>query len=167
MRISVIPGDPGYDQQRYAVTLDGQAIMSPVIADEERGFVTTLASGPDGELLRQENGNLVLTTLHGKVMVTPIQEERDWDKRRRGETRVQVGRQPNGDLVVQVFSVVRPGAIKQATLALKNQPRDLAQAAGVMAGGLAELLAEQFGDFLDPSAAANMARHQCLVLLNS
>lgn len=46
MRISVKPGDPGYntwqDFSKARVTLDGERILSVVTADELLGFVTTI-----------------------------------------------------------------------------------------------------------------------------
>jgi hypothetical protein len=81
---------------------------------------------------------------------------------------VGVARASNGDLLVQVYSLARPGAIKQLRkeyLTLPLEDAGICQAAGVMAGGAAEMLCSQFGDRLDPSECARVAVEQCYQML--
>lgn len=177
MRISLLSNDPGYDptheRRVKQVTLNGRPMLGIVTADEEEGFIIALVRDPlTGEW--QRNGSEFQTLREtGKVVIELMPKgEREWDPTRKaqgGHVRVQVGIDPStGDLLVQVFSVVRPGALKQARLPSLRLPAGktaTCQAAGTLAGVVAEALCEQFGDTLDPSAAAAEAVRQCARML--
>jgi hypothetical protein len=153
-----------------SVHLDGVLLVGCLAADDVEGWVRELIPDPDKPGYFKHDGVEFLTReRRGRVEIALKDTSRDWDRERRGATRVQVGRDPmTGDILVQVFSVVRPGAIKQMRLALGGLPAGLdakAQKAGMTAGAAAELLCEQFGDAVDPAAAARTAIEQCTAML--
>lgn len=168
MRISIRRGDRGFDPSHVRkvkkITVDGVEVTA-ITADEEEGFADCLQIDPNepGKLLTDADGP-VLRRLTGKVVIELHQDGRSWDKARRGEAKVQVGRCPQSqDILVQVYSVVRPGAIKQGRLARAQQPGDeaaLSQKIGLTGGWLAELLCDEYGDTIDPSQAARSAMEQ-------
>jgi hypothetical protein len=173
MRFSIVEGRPGYDpthQRRVErVTVDGVDVDGCIEADEELGYALKLA--PDlerGGFQRDPQGGYVTLRVSGRTEVRLRTAERDWDASRRGEAKVQVGRDANGDVLVQVYSHARPGAIKQMRLERLNLPAsgpELCQRAGMCAGAAAEMLAEQFGDRLDPSECARVAVEQASRML--
>lgn len=174
MRISIVKGDRGYDpghtRRVKRVTIDGLPVACAT-ADEEEGFVDELMM-EDGRIkLDPTDGSPLTRRMVGAVKVELMPEEaRAWDNARTGEAKVRVGREPGtGDILVQVYSIARPGAIKQGRLPLKahlgRTQASLCQAAGTVGGAMAEMLCEQFGDRIDPSAAARAATEQCFRLL--
>lgn len=173
MRISIVRGDPGYDpthQRRVErVTLDGLPIMA-VTADEEQGFADELVMA-EGQIALNLNGEPITRRVTGKVVIKLRDDGRRWDKDRRLDgVKVQVGRDRNLDILVQVFSWARPGAIKQGRMHYQELPSGdaaVCQKAGMTAGAMAEMLCEQFGDRLDPSECARVAFEQCHAMLQA
>lgn len=176
MRFSIVEGRPGYDPRHSRrverVEVDGRPVEACIEADEEQGYALCLSPDRErGGFLRDPQGGLVTLRVSGRTVVTLRRGDRDWDKGRVGRsTEVRVGREPGtGDLLVQVHSWARPGAIKQGRLArgaqLDLMPAALAQRCGVVAGAVAEMLCDQFGDRLDPSECARVAVEQASQLL--
>jgi hypothetical protein len=79
---------------------------------------------------------------------------------------VAVGRL-DGRLVVDVYSAVRPGAIRRMTMdrATEAASASVAQSVGICAGAAAEHMCEHYGDTIDPSEVARVAVEQCVRLL--
>jgi hypothetical protein len=144
-----------------SVHLDGELLTGCLGADDGIGWVRELVPDPDKPGYFMHDGVEFLTReRRGKVVITMRDTSRDWDADRKGGAKVQVGRAENGDILVQVYSIVRPGAIKQMRLELSHLPAGIeaqAQKAGLVAGRAAEMLGEQFGDSVDPSDAARVA----------
>jgi hypothetical protein len=171
MRISIISGDPGYDEKHTRrvknVYLNGEVIQSPITADEEQGFVLCLISDGNGGVKKDPvSGDYELERLEGRVHIELHPPgARDWDKNRKGAVKVRVALDTNKDLLVQVFSVVRPGALKQGRLKAQlfsgSGTMQICQSAGILAGAIAEALCEQFGDTMDPSEVASTAIREC------
>lgn len=170
MRFSVERGDRAYDPSHSrrvkSVSVDGEPPLAMVLtADEEEGLVRHVAADPAGNPIIT-GGELTILETRGRVRIELMPKgERDWDSSRRGQTKVAVGRDRNGDLLVQVYSIARPGAIKQVrkdALTLRPDTGGLCQDAGLLAGYAAELLCAQFGDRIDPSECARTAVEQCL-----
>lgn len=174
MRVSIVKGDPGYDpthtRRVQRVTVDGLPVVS-VTADEEQGFVDELVidSATGRAVLDPVDGSPLTRRVTGRVRIELRKaSDREWDASRRGEAKVQVGREPGtGDILVQVYSHVRPGAIKQGRIARLAQTgrMETMQLAGVTAGAIAEMLCDQFGDRIDPDECARVALDQCMKLL--
>lgn len=177
MRFSIIKADRGYDptasRRVRMVTVDGSMAANCVTADDQEGFALCLTHDPinGGFLKEADTGEYVLSRYAGKVeILLASADPLKWDPKRRGEAKVAVGRAPNGDVLVQVYSNARPGAIKQITMHRVNLPSGAAavcQKAGACGGYAAELLAEQFRDTIDPSAAAAEATRQCAIMLRA
>jgi hypothetical protein len=172
VRISIEKGDRAYDPKHARrvkeVTVDGQVARMVLTADEEEGLIRHIASDAKGHPI-VIGGELSVLESRGKVVVTLATGERDWDKGRTGEAKVAVGRAPNGDLLVQVYSIVRPGAIKQVrkeARTLRAGRAALCQEAGLLGGYAAELLCDKFGDNLDPSECARVAVEQALKMID-
>lgn len=172
MRISIVRGDRGYDpthtRRIKRVTLNGLSVAS-VTADEELGYVDELCM-EDGKVV-MIGDQPVTRRMTGKVVIELLpKNERDWDaERKMPGVKVQVGRDRNRDILVQVVSWARPGAIKQGRMdyaSLPATPAAQCQKAGAAAGMLAEMLCTQFGDRLDPSEAAKVAIEQCAKMLS-
>ena len=126
MRISIVRGDPGYDpthQRRVdRVLLDGLPVLCAT-ADEEQGYVDELVlDGATGRVaVDPTDGSPLTRRVAGRVAIHLAQKDaRAWDRDRRLDgVRVQVGREPGTrDLLVQVYSWARPGAIKQGRIDL-------------------------------------------------
>lgn len=176
MRISIVRGDPGYDpthQRRVErVTVDGLPVLAAT-ADEEQGFVDEVCLEPGTNRIAVDpvSGHPLTRRVEGRVhIVLRPKADRDWDRSRRGEAKVQVGRDANGDVLVQVYSHARPGAIKQGRMARAELPSTrmaLVQKVGLTAGALAEMLCEQFGDRLDPSECARVGLEQACRMLEA
>lgn len=169
MRISILKSDRAYEAtvgKRFeSVTVDGRSVMA-CTADEEEGFALVICADERGKP-QSINGEIVTKVMRGKVVIVPFKTERDWDKNKVMATKVQVGRDINGDLIVQVFSAVRPGAIRQARMELAHQPSTqvaCAQRMGMMAGMAAEHLCMTFGDTVNPDECARVAIEQALEL---
>lgn len=175
MRISIVRGDPGYDpthtRRVRRVTVDGLPVACAT-ADEEQGFADEIVMEGGRVALDPTDGSPLTRRLVGRVRVElEPQDERRWDANRRLDgVRVQVGREPGTrDVLVQVFSWARPGAIKQGRIDALHQPSsaaEMCQRAGAVAGAMAEMLCDQFGDRMDPSEAARVAVEQCARLLS-
>lgn len=74
MRVSVTPGDPGYqrDTQNFQITLDGERVERCLTADEEEGFVEVLAVDDAGEIVLNATRDEFVTEIRrGVVRVTP------------------------------------------------------------------------------------------------
>lgn len=171
MRFSVERGDRAYDPSHARrikrVTVDGREVPMAITADEEEGLVRHIAANPDGSPI-VAGGQMSVLESRGRVVVEMVKEDRAWDAERTGEARVAVARHPSGDLLVQVYSLARPGAIKQMRCEALHVPSDgaaLCQKAGAMAGAAAELLCDQFNDKLDPSECARVAVEQALAMV--
>jgi hypothetical protein len=75
MRLSVEPGDPGYDHAGYTglwmhatVTLDGEILTNCITADEEKGTALCYLL-VDGKPQHDGVGGLRRVELHGKVKI--------------------------------------------------------------------------------------------------
>lgn len=166
MRFSIERGDRAYDPAHSRrikhVKIDGKVVQMALTADTTEGLVRHVAAGPDGMPI-VHNGEMTILESRGKVEIELLDAEKRWDKERKGEAKVGVARAANGDLLVQVYSLARPGAIKQVRkeyITLPRDPSGICQCAGVLAGYAAELLCDQFGDSLDPSECARVAVEQ-------
>lgn len=178
MRFSVLKRAPDYDpssaKRIMGVGVDGKMIVNCVEADEEQGYALALMTDPlDPKkfLMDPVDGTYTLARVTGKVSIVCREADpRQWDPNRKGEAKVQVGRDTNGDILVQVYSNARPGAIKQIRMNRQELPSGhnaIAQKAGACGGYAAELLADQFNDTIDPSAAASEAARQCAIMLRA
>lgn len=175
MRFSIVEGRPGYDpshQRRIKeVLVDGIAVDGCIEADEEAGYALRLA--PDlvsGGFHRDPAGGFSTLRVAGRVEIRlAAKGAADWDETRKADgAKVRVGRDANGDVLVQVYSVVRPGAIRQMRLLRADLPSSaamVAQKAGLVAGAAAEHLCEQFRDTIDPEDCARVAVEQCSIML--
>lgn len=171
-RFSVERGDRAYDPTHAKrikhIKLDGKEVVMPLTADTVEGLVRHVAAGPDGMPIVTA-GDMTILESRGRVEIEYLDEATRWNKERTGEARVAVGRASNGDLLVQVYSLARPGAIKQLRkeyLTLPSQGWGICQTAGLLAGAAAEQLCEQFGDRLDPSECARVAVEQCAQMVH-
>ncbi len=91
-------------------------------------------------------------------------QERDWDKNRKGESKVAVGVHPDGTVEILVYSAVRPGALRRVLIPMgiqQDRGPKLCQQVGVYAGAQAEDMCEKFSDTLDPNDVARVAMEQC------
>lgn len=173
MRISIVKGDPGYDpthtRRVRSVTVDGTPYAA-VTADDQEGFADVLCTENGRVQMDPFSGQPLTKRLLGRVVIELMPRgERDWDQGRRGEAKVRVGREPGtGDILVQVYSAVRPGAIKQGRMHRAQLPSGdaaVCQKVGVTAGALAEMLCDQFRDTIDPDQVAREALTQASLML--
>ena len=173
MRISIEPGDRAHDPQQarkvLSVHVDGVLYPYVLTADSDEGFVRCLAAGEDGQPIRDGDRYRTLE-VRGQVVIALSSTETYWDKTRRPDgahSKVAVGRL-DGSLVVDVYSAVRPGAIRRMTLDRAEEPGNAVMAAqrvGLLAGAAAENLCGRFGDTIDPSEVARVAVQQATLLL--
>ncbi len=159
MRVSIVKADPGYrwNAKSYRVKLDGEEAKWVLTADEEEGLVVRYVLdeagkpkiGPDGQ-------SYVTEQVAGHVEVYAVNAA--------GENvrlpKVKVERNAEGHVEVLVYSRVKPGSIRRATLDEKTMdhrrwtPR---AAVSVLAGGAAEDLIKSLGDSFEPSDVAKLA----------
>jgi hypothetical protein len=159
--------DPTYGKRIKFVKLDGKVVDMPLTADTVEGLVRHVAADREGNPIMAA-GQMSILESRGRVEIEWLDEAKRWNKDRSGEARVAVGRASDGDILVQVYSLARPGAIKQLRKAYSTLPSShaaICQAAGAMAGAAAEMLADQFGDKLDPSECARVGVEQCYQML--
>lgn len=159
--------DPAHGKRIKYIKCDGHIIDMPLTADTDEGLVRHVAANPGGQP-RISAGQMVILESRGRVEIEWLDEAKRWNKERSGGARVAVGRASNGDLLVQVYSIARPGAIKQLRKELVTLPAEaagLCQTAGLLAGAAAEQLCEMFGDRLDPSECARVAVEQCYQMI--
>lgn len=172
MRISIEPGDRAYDltQGRKVLEVRVDGVLYPYVltADTDEGYVKCLAAGEDGRPIAVGDRFKTLE-VRGQVTVAFAGNDRDWDRSAAPDaahSKVAVGRL-DGELVVDVYSAVRPGAIRRMTMSAEAERRStsVAQNLGACAGAAAEHLCEHFGDTIDPSEVARVAVEQCRRLL--
>lgn len=178
MRISIEQGDrayvsPGSAESRRvkSVHVDGVLYEGCVTIDTDEGYVKCFKPsdcGTPGKFAPPIGDRFPMIEVRGNV-VLELAGERDWSKDHapdRAHSKVAVGRL-DGLLVVDVYSAVRPGAIRRMTMSADAERRStsVAQNLGACAGAAAEDLCERFGDTIDPSEVARVAVEQCARLL--
>jgi hypothetical protein len=168
MRVSIDKRDPGYryNAGAFFVKFNGEEVSHVVTADEEKGYIKryVLEDGhpkvaPDGQhyLIEQVEGQVVIVAKNaaGEDIRLP---------------KVKVERNEEGAIEVLVYSRIKPGSIKRATLDQKtlDLKRWTVQAAvAICAGAAAERLCEQLGDLFDPSDCAGLAAEEYARLLSA